>query len=475
VPRPGVTVNVVDDVAPSGAAINTGTGFVVGVTEKGPGGVPTLVTSFRAYKDRFGSLAGGQDMYKAAYTFFNEGGLYLYVVRAVGTGAVAANATQAGWVRFDARGPGTWGNNLSVEIDPQTGTNPVTFIVTVKESGVIREVSSPMVGADVASWAGSSLVAATSLGTTYLADTAATATLTLAAGANGAAPTDAEITAALDTIGYAYGPGQVAIPGSRDPEQHAALAAHCEANHRVGLVDLPDTNDSNAQMVTIATLAAAGKGARQLLALGDVINYPGETLGVVWEVPYSGVQMGLVARADAGGDPSAVAAGANGASRLALGTKRAWTDAQRQDMNYAGITLGKMVNGQLRTYGYRVASGLSESNWVFWQESRVVMGVAHECGAAMEEFVFQTIDGRGKIFVRVAAALIGICQRYWQANALFGETAGEAFSVDTSYPGVNTVQTAAAGEIHATVRLKTSRVAEWVTLDIVKVPPTRVV
>jgi hypothetical protein len=103
----------------------------------------------------------------------------------------------------------------------------------------------------------------------------------------------------------------------------------------------------------------------------------------------------------------------------------------------------------------------------------VVNAVAHECDSVMEEFVLQTIDGRGKIFIRVAVALTGICQRYWQANALFGETAEEAFRVDTSYPGVNTIATAAAGEIHATVRLKTSRVAEWIALDIVKVPPTR--
>jgi hypothetical protein len=473
VPRPGVTTTVVDDVAPTGAAINTGTGFIVGVTERGPAGTPTRVTSFRQYKERFGGLSGGADMYKAAYTFFNEGGLFLYVVRATGAGAVVATATQAGWVRFDAKGPGTWGNNLSVEIDPQAGTNPVTYIVTVKESGVVKEVSSPMEGADVASWAGSSLVSATPIGTTYLADSAATAVLTLATGASGAAPTDAEITASLDTISYSYGAGQVAIPGSRDAEQHAALAAHCEANHRSGLVDLPDTADAAAQKVTIATLAAANKGARRLLALGDVPSYPGETPGVVWEVPYSGLQMGLVARSDAGGDPSAVAAGAGGASRLALGVKRNWTDAQREDLNYNGVSLGKMVNGQLRTYGYRVAAGLNEQNWVFWQEARVVNAIAHECDAVMEEFVFQTIDGRGKIFVRMAVALTGVCQRYWTANALFGETADEAFAVDTSYPGVNTIQTAAAGEMHATVRVKTSRVAEWVALDIVKVAPTR--
>jgi hypothetical protein len=73
----------------------------------------------------------------------------------------------------------------------------------------------------------------------------------------------------------------------------------------------------------------------------------------------------------------------------------------------------------------------------------------------------------------VNVALTGVCQRYWRADALFGETPAEAFAVDTSYPGINTVDTVAAGEIHAQIRLRTSRIGEWVVLNIIKVPLQR--
>ena len=117
-----------------------------------------------------------------------------------------------------------------------------------------------------------------------------------------------------------------------------------------------------------------------------------------------------------------------------------------------------MVQGELRTYGYRVASGMADANWVFFQEARVVNAVNHECNAALEDYVFKTIDGRGKLFARVNAALVGICQRYWAANALYGDTANDAFRVDTSFPGINTPQTVALG---ASTRRSASRPPAW--------------
>jgi hypothetical protein len=203
--------------------------------------------------------------------------------------------------------------------------------------------------------------------------------------------------------------------------------------------------------------------------------YPAEVAPAVWDIPYSGMQMGIIARVDALNDPSQVAAGTMGVSRLALGPKRDFTDDEREDLNYAGVTLGKVINGQFRTYGYRTSAGLAETNWVFFQESRVVMAIAHECDEIMEQFTFKTIDGRGKIFGRVNVALTGVCQRYWSADALFGETPAEGFRVDTTYPGINTIETVGRGEIHAQVLVRTSRIAEWIALDIVKVPLERAV
>jgi hypothetical protein len=474
VPRPGVDVIVGEDFAPGGPALNTGAGFIVGPTEKGPAAVPTQVMSFRSYKETFGSLSGGSDMYKAAYAFFNEGGLYLTVVRAVGSGATAASGTATGWLDVDATSPGSWGDDLDVAIDPQAASNPVTYVVTVTEDGVVKEQSLPLEGPEVAAFK-SKLVTFTELATpTYPPESATTVTVSLSGGANGSAPGDTELTAALNTITYAYGPGQVAFPGETDSALHAALGEHCVTNDRVGLVDLIDTPDPAQLKSAVAAIQSGSpEGAKRLLPLGSLIEYPGETPPVVWDTPYSGVQMGEIARVDGLNDPSLLAAGSNGISRLATGYKRDFTDDEREDLNYAGVALPKVVNGRVRTYGYRTAAGLSETNWVFFQEARVVMGVAHEADAVLEEFVLKTIDGRGKIFTRVNVALTGVCQRYWRADALFGETPAEAFAVDTSYPGINTVDTVAAGEIHAQIRLRTSRIGEWVVLNIIKVPLQR--
>jgi hypothetical protein len=117
-------------------------------------------------------------------------------------------------------------------------------------------------------------------------------------------------------------------------------------------------------------------------------------------------------------------------------------------------------------YGYRTSAGPGEKNWMFFQESRVIMQLAHDLDAIMEEYVLKTIDGRKILQNKVNIALTGKCIEYWNANALYGEAASDAFRVDTD--SVNNINTAMAGEIHALVKVKTSRVAEWININLVK-------
>lgn len=477
-PRPGVTTQVLEDFIPAGAALNTGTGFIVGVTEKGPSNAPTRVLSFRQYKDTFGTLAGGPDMYKAAYSFFNEGGLYLWVVRAVASSAAEATGEALDWLDIVANGAGSWGNDIEVLIAPQgLAVDPevVKYVVQVNEDGALVEQSIPLEGPDVPTFSSKFITMTEVDEPVYPVGDAPNISVTLTGGTDGAPPTSNEIGAAIDTLRYDLGPGQLGVPGVTDPDVHALVDAHCTKYQRVACVDLPDVADPPALFSAVQAIAELPGKGRRILSLGQVLDYPGEVSPAVWEVPYSGVQMGIIARVDGMQDPSQVAAGTTGYSRLAIGPKRDFSDDDREALNYAGVTLGKVINNQFRTYGYRTSAGLNETNWIFFQESRVVMAIAHECDAAMEEFVLKTIDGRGKIFGRVNVALTGICQRYWRADALFGETPGDGFKVDTSYPGINTVETVAAGEIHAQVLLRTSRIAEWIALDIIKVPLERAI
>lgn len=64
-------------------AVQTSIAAMVGITERGPVNVPTLVTSFDEYRDIFGGYIADSDLVLAAQGFFDNGGQFLYIVRVV--------------------------------------------------------------------------------------------------------------------------------------------------------------------------------------------------------------------------------------------------------------------------------------------------------------------------------------------------------------------------------------------------------
>lgn len=75
---------------------------IIGPTAKGPVEIPTVVTSYSDYQNKFGStITSGSDVYTyftsiAAYNYFNNGGESLLVARVVNGSYTAAEATIAG-------------------------------------------------------------------------------------------------------------------------------------------------------------------------------------------------------------------------------------------------------------------------------------------------------------------------------------------------------------------------------------------
>jgi phage tail sheath protein FI len=91
---PGVYVEEIPSANKPIAAASTSTSAMVGMTERGPVGRPTLVTSAGDYARKFGgnlnplAFGGGLDMLPyAAQGFFGNGGSRCYVVRVTGAGA----------------------------------------------------------------------------------------------------------------------------------------------------------------------------------------------------------------------------------------------------------------------------------------------------------------------------------------------------------------------------------------------------
>src|SRR4051794_5062095 len=90
---PGVYVEEVDTGSKPIEGVSTSTAGMVGVTERGPVGVPVLITSVGEYRRVFGGELRVDDYGDHRYFphaiegFFSNGGKRVYVVRALHEGA----------------------------------------------------------------------------------------------------------------------------------------------------------------------------------------------------------------------------------------------------------------------------------------------------------------------------------------------------------------------------------------------------
>jgi hypothetical protein len=281
------------------------------------------------------------------------------------------------------------------------------------------------------------------------------------------APVAATVEAALDLFTYELGPGQVCAPGLSAVDEQTAVLAHVDATHRCALLDLAPGDAAELDAAVSALYALPG--VRFAAALAPAISYPIADVGTVVDVPFSTIQAGLIAKSDLRGNPNTAAAGVNGVHRMSVALATDYTDDERETLNEAGVTLAKLVYGDVRTYGARTAAGADDTTWLWFPNSRVVMTVAHRADAIAQNYLFRQIDGRRKLFAAMEAELAAMLLDLYMIGALYGDSPADAFSVDTG-PQVNTIDTIANGEVHAVIRLKTSPSAEWVVVEVVKLP-----
>lgn len=128
-----VTEGTLSNVAPS---VTGGTAAVFfGSAERGPT-TATLITDWNTYKRTYGDLKNAYDLGYAVYHFFANGGRACYVVRVVGTSGTTPDTAEKQDVPYYPTGSsnpssplfdvaavsdGTWGNDLSVQIEALSG------------------------------------------------------------------------------------------------------------------------------------------------------------------------------------------------------------------------------------------------------------------------------------------------------------------------------------------------------------------
>lgn len=281
---------------------------------------------------------------------------------------------------------------------------------------------------------------------------------------------DPTIAAALAAINADYGPGQVLIA---DPTlaavaaNQSALLAHCAANNRVGLCSCVDG--------TATALAAAGTALRSdtnarygaLFAPSAIV--PGVTAGTTRTVPFSAVAAGIISRNDAVYSQDQPAAGQWGQTVYTLDLASRFTDTEYQTLNDAGVDMARVMYGGVRLYGFRsLVDPVATPAWKAFTWSRLNMAIVAQADAIGERYVFSVLDGRGHTLSAFGGDLSAMLGDFWAADALFGATPEEAFSVDVG-PSVNTPTTIANGELHAVLTVRMSPFAEHVVIEIVKV------
>lgn len=474
---PGHTVSIGDRAASPIAAASTSNGFLVGVCRKGSVTEPIRAISLADAVDKVGErLAANPYLYDAVDCAFREGASVIYVGRAVGAESATASkeavdAAGKKTLKFLAASPGEWGNSIKVEITLSGGS----ITITVKEGSSTVETSPPLdTNSEAVEWAkASTYVEVEDISAAESAGDAKTQSLTLSGGKDDVAGTGtAQIEDAFDLLTKDLGPGQVAAPGFTSEAVHKALLTHASATNRKALLD--DPIESSASELISHVTALRGATAKDGCILGSWAVVPGVSLGTSRKVPYSGIQIGLIARSEGeGNNPNKAAAGPRGKSRYATDLVTKFTDTERGELDEAGVITSIMVRGIITTYGnVTCVNQTTEPNWKSFSASRLVMGVAAKANEIMESYDFEEIDGHGLVFKKLEGDLSGAaCMPFYLANALYGQTPAEAFFVNTG-PDVNTPTSIAAEELKAQIGIRVSSSASFLETEVVKVPIT---
>lgn len=473
--RPRTVITERDQTPPRTAPTDTGVWFAVGLADRGPS-TAQLVTSMESFEDTFGDRQAYSVLYDCVETFFREGGSKCYIARVMGPTPVKATKTlndssAAATMRVDAKSAGEWGNDLDVAITAGDDTGEFKVVISHDTLGTLETSPSLADVTAAVSWSASSdWVDIVDLGTSAN-DPDVVSAQSLASGTDDRTNiTDTQRTAGLDQFTRDLGPGQVSIPGSYSGSVHQALLEHAADNNRVALLDGSDTT-SPSTLVSYATavraLGDSQKHGAFFAPWAEIVGYRGSSTTRV--VPYSAVEAGIIARNDALGNPNTPGAGANGRARSVVGLTATFTDAQLDTLNDGGINVARMIYDQPTTYGFRSVADKDDYP-LHWQFSwlRTDMQIAAKAEQIAERFLFQIIDGQGHLIAQFNGELASMLRRYFDIDALFGDTPDEAFRVDTG-SSVNTTDSIADGRLRAVLSIRRSPFAEQVEVEIVKV------
>lgn len=483
--RPNTQVIVVDNSPARGVSTDTSPGFVLGYAEKGSHTAIHEVSSMTEFEEKLGGRVTTSMLWDALDVAFREGLPKAYVARVVGPTPVYATAklldqsgsTDPGDVALlaTAVGVGDWYDGLNVTVEV-TGTDFEITVTHDTDTSVLEESGLLADRAAAVTWSTSSEFIRLSLGASN--EDPRAGAYSLAGGDDDYVNVTAtERAAARALFVPELGPGQLAFPGQGSSTIHDELLGDTKGTNRVALLDTTDTSVKATVKTLAATLRALGVDkARRGLLLTPWVTVPGLTPGTTRDIPPSAVALGIIGRNDADGrSPNEPSANELGRSRYALGVKATYTEAERDELNTAGVAVIRDILGEARIMGYRtLTSPTTDPYWLNFANSRMLMAIIAKLDAVSDRYLFRQIDGKGLLLSDFGADLRAELLPFYNAGSLYGATPDEAFVVDVG-PSVNTPATIADNQLNADVAVRLSPMGELVTIRIAKVPVTEAI
>jgi len=256
----------------------------------------------------------------------------------------------------------------------------------------------------------------------------------------------------------------VATPGVGSTV-HASLVTHAEANRRIALLSSDET-DSIANVISDA--AAVDSDFAGLFAPWVKIN---AATGPRFTSP-EGYVAAVRNRAHSSDGPWRSPAGQIAAAKFVTGLKYDYTRAEGDELDAGKVSAIRVIANLPRLYGWRSLSN-DVDNFSLLSARDILNYVTTKCEAALEEYVFQTIDAKGHLLSAVHGALVGVMQPIANANGVFAKYDANKEEVDPGYlvdtDSVNTIDNLALNEVRALVSLRPSPSAALISVTIVKV------
>lgn len=486
--RVGVSVTTAELPPATSNPFNTASAFMVGFGDNGPVGTAVKCQSVSDVSNTIGvRSATNQTLWDAADVYFREGGSVLYLSRVVGPAPVNASLTLQDsiphpTVTVTAKYPGIFGNGLYVVVT-NTGGNYTVLIQDA--SGNVLETHGPFAqaggNAPLLADTTSSLVTftqATGTGNTTAYPAALTATALTGGVDDHGNATLSNWQSALAAFTLDLGPGQVSAPAKTNTGLSgiwSALGTHAEANNRVAICDMDDSQTAATLVTDVASITTSGV-ASYIGFWASSCKVPGVTSGTTRTVPASCVISALCARADAAGNPNTAAAGDGFPLRYVTAFTTTYAQADIDTLNAAGINVFNTVFGVRENYGF-VSAIPQATDAIFWQfsHSRFRMALVADFQVISHPFLFSQIDGKGLDIAAFSGAFAAKLAYY--ANPSVGAiyvqapngTVDQGFAIDTGNT-VNTPTTIAAGQLNANISVRMSPFAQLVNIQLNSVP-----